>query len=338
MQNRNKKQLFILLIKSILMGTANKLPGISGGLVALITGFYNEMINTFKKINFKIFTCLIKGNIKEFNNKYNGLFLITILLGIVISYFTTSQILDYFFKISELNVWSVFYGMIIASIIILIKENQIKNKKEIIFLLLGLLVGLILSLSEPLAENKNIFFIFFCGFISICGMVIPGISGSFLLILLGNYKLLLIDSVNTFFLLIKNILGFQNSNEIDYELIKILIIFCLGSIIGLIFLSNLLSYLIKKYTNQINQLIIGFVIGSLLIIWPWRKVYIDSDPTINSFINLEIINNYLRYLPDLSQSKNIIALVWILIGFLFVIYIEKYASRKKNIWTNRKKY
>ena len=337
MRKRNKKDLFILLIKSILMGTANKLPGISGGLVALITGFYNEMINTFKKINFKIFTYIIKGNIREFNNNYNGLFLITILLGIVISYFTTSQILDYFFKISELNVWSVFYGMIIASIIILIKKNNIKNKKEIIFFALGLFVGLIISLSEPLSENKNILFVFFCGFISICGMVIPGISGSFLLILLGNYKLLLVDSVNEFFELIKNIFGFQNSNEIDFELIKILIVFCLGSIIGLIILSNLLSYLIKKYTNQINQLIIGFVIGSLLIIWPWRKVYIDSDPTINSFINLEIINNYLRYLPDLSQSKNIIALVWILIGFLFVIYIEKYASRKKNIWTNRKK-
>tara|TARA_B100001996_G_scaffold361210_1_gene327777 strand:- start:14181 stop:15197 length:1017 start_codon:yes stop_codon:yes gene_type:complete len=337
MRKRNKKDLFILLIKSILMGTANKLPGISGGLVALITGFYNEMINTFKKINFKIFTYIIKGNIREFNNNYNGLFLITILLGIVISYFTTSQILDYFFKISELNVWSVFYGMIIASIIILTKKNNIKNKKEIIFFALGLFVGLIISLSEPLSENKNILFVFFCGFISICGMVIPGISGSFLLILLGNYKLLLVDSVNEFFELIKNIFGLQNSNEIDFELIKILIVFCLGSIIGLIILSNLLSYLIKKYTNQINQLIIGFVIGSLLIIWPWRKVYIDSDPTINSFINLEIINNYLRYLPDLSQSNNIIALVWILIGFLFVIYIEKYASRKKNIWTNRKK-
>ena len=337
MRKRNKKDLFILLIKSILMGTANKLPGISGGLVALITGFYNEMINTFKKINFKIFTYIIKGNIREFNNNYNGLFLITILLGIVISYFTTSQILDYFFKISELNVWSVFYGMIIASIIILTKKNNIKNKKEIIFFALGLFVGLIISLSEPLSENKNILFVFFCGFISICGMVIPGISGSFLLILLGNYKLLLVDSVNEFFELIKNIFGLQNSNEIDFELIKILIVFCLGSIIGLIILSNLLSYLIKKYTNQINQLIIGFVIGSLLIIWPWRKVYIDSDPTINSFINLEIINNYLRYLPDLSQSNNIIALIWILIGLLFVIYIEKYASRKKNIWTNRKK-
>ena len=337
MRKRNKKDLFILLIKSVLMGTANKLPGISGGLVALITGFYNEMINTFKKINFKIFTYIIKGNIREFNNNYNGLFLITILLGIVISYFTTSQILDYFFKISELNVWSVFYGMIIASIIILTKKNNIKNKKEIIFFALGLFVGLIISLSEPLSENKNILFVFFCGFISICGMVIPGISGSFLLILLGNYKLLLVDSVNEFFKLFKNIFRFQNSNEIDFELIKILIIFCLGSIIGLILLSNLLSYLTKKYTNQINQLIIGFVIGSLLIIWPWRKVYIDSDPTINSFINLEIINNYLRYLPDLSQSNNIIALVWILIGFLFVIYIEKYASRKKYIWTNRKK-
>jgi len=193
-------------------------------------------------------------------------------------------------------------------------------------------------LSEPLSENKNILFVFFCGFISICGMVIPGISGSFLLILLGNYKLLLVDSVNTFFELLKKILGFQNLNEIDFELIKILIIFCLGSIIGLIFLSNLLSFLIKKYTNQINQLIIGFVTGSLLIIWPWKKVYINLDQTINSFDNLEITNNYLRYLPDLNESSNIIALIWILIGFLFVIYIEKYAARKKNIWTNRKKH
>jgi len=99
-----------------------------------------------------------------------------------------------------------------------------------------------------------------------------------------------------------------------------------------------LSFLIKKYTNQINQLIIGFVTGSLLIIWPWKKVYINSEQTINYFNNLEIINNYLRYFPDLSQSNNIIALIWILIGFLFVIYIENYASRKKNIWTNRKKH
>ena len=159
-----------------------------------------------------------------------------------------------------------------------------------------------------------------------------------MLILLGNYKLLLVDSVNTFFELLKKILGFQNLNEIDFELIKILIIFCLGSIIGLIFLSNLLSFLIKKYTNQINQLIIGFVTGSLLIIWPWKKVYINLDQTINSFDNLEITNNYLRYLPDLNESSNIIALIWMLIGFLFVIYIEKYAARKKNIWTNRKKH
>ena len=338
MQKRNKKELFILLIKSILMGTANKLPGISGGLVALITGFYHEMINTFKKIDFKTFSYLIRGDIKKFNNTYNGLFLITVLFGIVISYFTTSQILDYFFKISELNVWSIFYGMIIASIVILIKKNKIKNRKEIFFLIFGLSIGLILSFSEPLSENKNILFVFFCGFISICGMVIPGISGSFLLILLGNYKLLLVDSVNTFFEFIKNILGFENSNEIDFELIKILFIFCLGSIIGLVLLSNLLSFLIRKYTNQINQLIIGFVTGSLIIIWPWKKVYINSEVNINSFDNIEITNSYLRYLPDLSESNNIIALIWILIGFLFVIYIENYGSRKKNIWTIRKKY
>ena len=140
MQQRNKKDLLILFIKSILMGTANKLPGISGGLVALITGFYDEMILTFKKINFKTFQILFSGNFKKLNSEYNIIFLITILLGIIFSYFTTSKILDFFFKISELNVWSFFFGMIIASLIILIRDNKINTFKKTVFLIIGLYI------------------------------------------------------------------------------------------------------------------------------------------------------------------------------------------------------
>ena len=143
-------------------------------------------------------------------------------------------------------------------------------------------------------------------------MVIPGISGSFLLILLGNYKLLLVDSVNAFIQFLKNIIGFQNSNEIDFELIKILIIFCLGSVIGLILLSNLLSYLIKKYTNQINQLIIGFVSGSLLIIWPW-KIIAEN----------ELIESW--YLPTLNIST-FISIFLMLIGFYIVLKLESFSK------------
>ena len=338
MQKRNKKDFIILFIKSILMGTANKLPGISGGLVALITGFYQEMIITFKNISLKTFKIFVKGDFKKLKIEYNILFLITILSGIVVSYFTTSKILDFFFKISELNVWSFFYGMIIASLLILIKQNKINNKKDALFLILGLSIGLILSVSEPIEENQNIFFVFICGMISICGMIIPGISGSFLLILLGNYKLLLVDSVNELINLFYFIFNSNNSYEVDYNLIKILIVFSLGSIIGLIVLSNFLSYLINKHKKITNQLIVGFVTGSLFIIWPWNKVSTENIEGYYKISNLENSNNYLRYLPDITQPSNVIALGFIVIGFVLVLYIENYASRKKNIRPDRKEY
>jgi len=228
--------------------------------------------------------------------------------------------------------------MIIASLLILIKQNKLNNKKEIFFLIIGLLIGIILSFSEPIKENQNIFFVFICGIISICGMIIPGISGSFLLILLGNYKLLLVDSVNELIKLFNFTFGIDNSTEVNFHLINILIVFSLGSLVGLITLSNLLSYLIKKHKNITNQLIIGFVSGSLLIIWPWKKVNTVNVEDFNKINDLENTSNYLRYLPDISQISDIIALGLILIGFAIVLYIENYGVRKKNIWSGRKEH
>lgn len=338
MQQRNKSDYLILLVKSILMGTANKLPGVSGGLVALITGFYHEMILTLKKINFKTFELIIRGDFKKLNSNYNMLFLVIILSGIIISYFTTSKILDFFFSVSELNVWSFFFGMIIASLVILVRNNKINNSKEFIFLIIGLLFGLILSVSKPIPENQNLMFIFFCGMISICGMIIPGISGSFLLILLGNYKLLLVDSVDALIDFILIILGINNEGEINFRLIKILLVFSIGSILGLIVLSNILSFFINRYRNITNQLIIGFVSGSLFIIWPWNKVILESSKGFDKLSNFEVISSDLRYLPDLNITSNIIALACIISGFIIVLYIENYASRKKNIRLNRKEH
>ena len=303
MKERNRKFYLILFLKSILMGTVNKLPGVSGGLVALITGFYFEMINSLKKINLN--TIKLFPDLKKLNKEYNLYFLLTIFFGIVVSYFTTSQLLDILFRNHELKVWSIFFGMILASNILLIKKNKNWDLRSILFVFVGLVIGILISISEPISENRNLYFIFFCGFISICGMIIPGLSGSFLLILLGNFKLLLIDSVNSLYNSILILFGFKTDISHEIELIKIAAVFALGSVAGLILLSNFLSYLITNFKETVNQVIIGFIFGSLFIVWPWN------------YSSLEFELNF----------QNSILLLWILIGVLIIFVFNRYAKK-----------
>ena len=303
MKERNRKFYLILFLKSILMGTVNKLPGVSGGLVALITGFYFEMINSLKKINLN--TIRLFPDLKKLNNEYNLYFLLTIFFGIIVSYFTTSQLLDILFRNHELKVWSIFFGMILASNILLIKKNKNWDLKSILFVFVGLVIGILISISEPISENRNLYFIFFCGFISICGMIVPGLSGSFLLILLGNFKLLLIDSVNSLYNSILILFGFKTDISHEIELIKIAAVFALGSAAGLILLSNFLSYLITNFKETVNQVIIGFIFGSLFIVWPWN------------YSSLEFELNF----------QNSILLLWIVIGVLIIFVFNRYAKK-----------
>ena len=303
MKERNRRFYLILFLKSILMGTVNKLPGVSGGLVALITGFYFEMINSLKKINLN--TIRLFPDFNKLNKEYNLYFLITIFFGIVVSYFTTSQLLDIFFRNYELKVWSLFFGMILASNILLIKKNKNWNLKSNLFVFIGLVVGILISITEPISENRNLYFIFFCGFISVCGMIIPGLSGSFLLILLGNFKLLLIDSVNSLYNSILILFGFKTDISHDIELIKIAAVFALGSVIGLILLSNFLSYLITNFKETVNQIIIGFIFGSLFIVWPWNYSSLDFE----------------------LNFQNSILLFWITIGVFIIFVFDRYAKK-----------
>ena len=303
MKERNRKFYLILFLKSILMGTVNKLPGVSGGLVALITGFYFEMINSLKKINLN--TIKLFPDLKKLNKEYNLYFLLTIFFGIIVSYFTTSQLLDILFRNHELKVWSIFFGMILASNILLIKKNKNWDLKSILFVFVGLFIGILISISEPISENRNLYFIFFCGFISICGMIVPGLSGSFLLILLGNFKLLLIDSVNSLYNSILILFGFKTDINHDIELIKIAAVFALGSVAGLILLSSFLSYLITNFKQTVNQVIIGFIFGSLFIVWPWNYSSLDFE----------------------LNFQNSILLLWIVIGVLIIFVFNRYAKK-----------
>lgn len=306
MQSKNKSFYLVLFFKSILMGTVNKLPGISGGLVALLMGFYIEMINSLKKLNLKFLKLLVQLKFKELDKGFNIYFLIVIFFGILVSYFTTSQLLDFLFVKYELQVWSTFFGMILASNIILIAGNSKWNLNSFLSIFLGLIIGIIISISEPTTENKNLLYVFFCGFVSICGMIIPGLSGSYLLIILGNFKLLLVDSVNAVYNSFLILLGIGSNLKHDIELLNIAIMFALGSITGLLILSKILSYLIINFNKTINQIIIGFVTGSLFIVWPWN--YSNQ----NFEFNVQNLDNFL----------------WMFFGLFIVLFFERYASKK----------
>tara|TARA_E500000178_G_C17015551_1_gene752725 strand:- start:349 stop:1311 length:963 start_codon:yes stop_codon:yes gene_type:complete len=313
----NKVSFFEIFTHGIIMGTINKLPGISGGLYSLIIGFYNHLISSIKSISYKNLKILKTDGVKPFLRLINGNFLFFISTGMIMSYFTTSKILDYFLIKNELYVWAVFFGLILGSLYILIKRIKKTNINTTIFLFFGLIFGVFISVSDPLYENRNLLFIFFCGFISICGITIPGLSGSFLLILLGNYKLLLVDSVNNFFNLISNF--FYPSDQklnVENELINILLVFFMGSVFGLVVLSKFLTYVNDKFPNQLNHLIIGFVIGTLSIVWPWNQIKNNIEPI------------------ELSNSLNSIAIVLILIGILITVIINSYVD-KENLRFNR---
>ena len=313
----NKVSFFEIFTHGIIMGTINKLPGISGGLYSLIIGFYNHLISSIKSISYKNLKILKTDGVKPFLRLINGNFLFFISTGMIMSYFTTSKILDYFLIKNELYVWAVFFGLILGSLYILIKRIKKTKINTAIFLFFGLIFGVFISVSDPLYENRNLLFIFFCGFISICGITIPGLSGSFLLILLGNYKLLLVDSVNNFFNLISNF--FYTSDQklnVENELINILLVFFMGSVFGLVVLSKFLTYINDKFPNQLNHLIIGFVIGTLSIVWPWNQIKNNIEPI------------------ELSNSLNSIAIVLILIGILITVIVNSYVD-KENLRVNR---
>ena len=308
--NINSLEIFF---HGLIMGTINKLPGISGGLYSIVIGFYDHLMNSIKNINNNTFKNLFLFDFKKLNSSINGKFLFFLSTGMIISYFTTSKILDFFLINYELYVWSIFFGLILGSLYVLIKRTNKTNVKKLLILFVGLCFGLLLSFSEPMMENRALAFVFFCGFISICGITIPGLSGSFILILLGNYELLLVDAVNSFFDLIANI--FKNENyPIDSELIKILIVFFLGSVIGLIILSKFLSFILKKYPIHLNHLIIGFVLGTLPIVWPWNKVELGEEL--------------------LTMFNNFYGLIFILASFIIIILLNSNVD-KKNLRSNR---
>lgn len=327
----------LLVIKGIAMGTANKVPGVSGGIVAFVAGFYEEFIYSLQKINAKAFGLLFKRGWKPFLQYINYKFLGLLVLGMVISFFTVSKVLDYFLVTSEIYVWSLFFGMIVGSIYYIAMDFHHWNRRNIAWVVLGTLVGFGINFLKPASGYDNLWFIFFCGFISVSGMTLPGLSGSFILMLIGNYTLLLVDSVNSLYdagvsILTANWSFFDNAYNL--RLLKILAVFTAGSVAGLIGLSSILSYLMKHYKNSTMALIIGFITGSLGVVWPWKTTIYKTDDFGNLLLGSNqkpIADNYERYLPDIFTMETWLAILFIIIGITIVLVLEYYGRKKQKV-------
>lgn len=335
-EKRSFSDKLLLVLKGLAMGAANKVPGVSGGVVAFVAGFYEEFIYSLQKINRKAFALLINGRFQSFYNYINGRFLGLLILGMIISYFSVSKLLDYLIEHYELYVWSSFFGMIIGSIYFIAKDFGEWKRKYIAYLLLGIIAGVSISFLEPATENSNLIFVFFCGIIGVSGMTLPGLSGSFILMILGNYLLLLVDSVNALFDTMADLLQADFSfidNKERIELLKVLAVFSFGSLVGLVSLSHILAFVLKKYKKATYAVIIGFIAGSLGVVWPWKVKSYKYDAAGNQLFDSkgrEIITGYDRYLPSEFTYETSLAILFIFIGIIGVLSLDwyhKYRSR-----------
>ncbi|GGW66298.1 putative membrane protein [Winogradskyella epiphytica] len=325
-----------LVLKGLGMGAANKVPGVSGGVVAFVAGFYEEFIYSLQRVNKTAFKLLFNGRFKSFYRYINGKFLSLLFLGMIVSYFSVSKILDYLIVHYELYVWSTFFGMILGSIYYISKDFDEWNKTTVLSLTLGALVGISISFLDPATENDNLWFVFFCGIISVSGMTLPGFSGSFILILLGNYVLLLVDSVNALYDSLVDIVSGDFEfihNSVRIRMLKVLAIFTLGSVTGLVTFSHILNYILKRYKFITLATIMGFIIGSLGVVWPWKETVYKTNSEGSLLLDStgkHIIANYQRYLPEFN-TQTYIAIAYIALGILIVLGLEWYGKHTRRI-------
>ena len=261
------------------MGAANVIPGVSGGTIALITNIYEELIDSLKSFNLSALKLIFKGQFKTLNTQLNLNFLIPIMLGIVLSILSLAKLFDYLLVEYPAHTWAYFFGLVLASVYYvkgktLGLENN-SNTYNRSFSRFNSFFCISIS-----CRKNTYFYIFICGLIGICGMILPGLSGSYILMLMGNYHLLMVKSINSISEFIQalisgNLSAFLSSSEFD--LLIYFLIFLIGSIVGLIAFSNIISWIFNKYHDATLALLTGFVFGSLSIIWPWKKEIFSSE-------------------------------------------------------------
>lgn len=308
-----KRNYLLLLLKGCCMGAADVVPGVSGGTIAFITGIYEELIESIKSIDLEAVKLLFRLKTAAFWRKINGNFLVSVLCGIGISIFSLARLMTYLLAHHPIEIWSFFFGLIIASSFLVSKEIRKWDIFTVISLLTGGVVAYTITVLSPASTPQTWWFILISGAVAICAMILPGISGAFILLLMGQYAYLMAAVSN-----------------LDLGIIGI---FAIGAVIGIISFSHLLSWLLKNYHSLTIALLTGFMLGSLNKVWPWKI-------TLESYVDRHGIEQVLtekNVSPANFEGDPLIvhAVIMCLIGFFLIWSVEKAGKSLKKTKENR---
>ena len=307
---RSIKEYFLLILKGAGMGAADIVPGVSGGTIAFITEIYEELVNSIKSINYKSFRKIFSEGIKEFWNSINGNFLISVFAGILISVFTLANLLETLLQDEPILVESFFFGLIIASAVYVAKKITNWNWQKIVAILAGIIVAYLITSLTPAQTPEAYWFVFLSGALAICAMILPGISGAFILLILGKYQF---------------ILGAVNDLNLG-----VIAIFAVGALVGLISFSNILSWFLRKFHDITIAVLSGFMIGSLYKIWPWKRAvstFKDSHGEIQPLVEKNILPGQFECATG-ESAQLLAAIVAAVAGILLILIVTKITKSK----------
>ncbi len=306
----NQKFSFSLFLKGMAMGAANVIPGVSGGTIALITGIYERLINAIKSFDWQALKLLTGFKWRAFAKHTDLAFVLPVGFGLVVAILSLAKLFSYLFVHYPVFIWAYFFGLVLASVYFVGKTVSRWEWTTYVSLVIGTLIAITVTILHPAVENDNPWYLFLNGIIAIVSMILPGLSGSFVLILLGNYQLVAIDAINHFNL-------------------KIIIPFALGAVIGLLAFSHILSWLFKRYRNVTIALLTGFILGSLSILWPWKKaVFMMQNGQVLEKHGKPIVLYYEKIWPKNYDMHFFIALLLMLAGIISIIWIEKASANE----------
>ena len=304
---RNLRDYIIISLKGVAMGAADAVPGVSGGTIAFISGIYEELISTISNINLELFKTLFNKGFVSFWKALNGNFLLALLTGIIVSFVSFMRLAKYLLENHPVLIWSFFFGLIVASIYFIGKQITKWSAGILFAFAIGTIVAFYISKLPSMATNENPLFLFLAGAIAICAMILPGISGSFILIILGAYKVLS-DALHDF----------------DFKKIAI---FATGALIGLLSFSHVLKWLFKNYHNITLAILTGFILGSLNKVWPWKRTL--TWHTNSEGIKTPLLQESVSPFSFEGDNQLIFSVLLMIVGFLTIFILERIGSQNE---------
>jgi len=299
-------QFLSLVIKGVAMGAANVIPGVSGGTIALITGIYERLINAIRACDLVSIQLFFRGQWKALWDRVDGSFLSAVFIGVVISIVSLARLFEYTLANYELVTMGFFFGLILLSLVFVGRTVHQWSLVTSAMLILGTGIAVGIALLVPASENDAFWYMFLCGVVAICSMILPGLSGSFVLIIMGNYAL---------------VLGAINRVELG-----LLIPLILGCVVGLLVFSHFLGWIFARFHDQTIALMTGFILGSLVIIWPWKET-LHTEVLREGKAPKEVVSGYDWYLPSLQQAETWYVILMMLLGALTIYLTERFSSR-----------